>query len=269
VDPSGYVYDGFDYTYDDDMTSGGGMPSFGKNGINTLDEWNLAWECWEAELSGNYTFVNEFLRNHPDVGNGVKNNFKGIAKNYGISLNRRYSTNNSYDNDLNGSNFYNDPKTGKVIYLINFLPGVKSTCTLIWEVNVAANGGDPNYWLAKAGAIALTTSAADGPIPIGEAIGATVITIAALHDLIIKGIELTNKRQKHPADDCFVDKGHQYIFPPDPNQDPSGSVPLAELLLLRLIDNWIDAVTPNESETPNNNSDLDNNQLYYYIMPIE
>jgi len=54
--------------------------------------------------------------------------------------------------------------------------------------------GDPNYWLGKAGAIAVTTSAADGPIPIGEAIGVTALTIAATHDATIAARRYLNKQ---------------------------------------------------------------------------
>jgi hypothetical protein len=68
-----------------------------------------------------------------------------IAANFGISIKRNYTQTTSYDDDLNGKLFYTDPRTGHEIYLYNYLPGVRTTCTVTWEL-VAANGGGDSFW---------------------------------------------------------------------------------------------------------------------------
>jgi hypothetical protein len=93
VDPSGYQLAPYymrnpdEYVYMADLSSwygggsgGGGMPQFGRDGINTNDEWEFAWGSWEAERSGDYTFVNQFLRNHDTPEDRAKNDFKRIAR---------------------------------------------------------------------------------------------------------------------------------------------------------------------------------------------
>jgi len=75
--------------------------------------------------------------------------------------------------------------------------GIISDGSVLFKVYASfpqGQGGESNYWLAKAGAVAITTSVADGPLPIGEAIGATVLTVAAVHDATVATKNYLNKQ---------------------------------------------------------------------------
>jgi hypothetical protein len=123
---------------------GGGMPQFGRDGINTNDEWEFAWGSWEAERSGYYTFVNQFLRNHDTPEDRAKNNFKRKAANYGISLKSSFSQTYNYDDDLK-TRYYVNQETGEISGLI---PEIDINCTVKWALVAnsmgATNGGGFN-----------------------------------------------------------------------------------------------------------------------------
>ncbi len=91
---------------------------------------------------------------------------------------------------LDGKFTYHCP--GEVEMSTYYVPSVTFMSDFRYEDS--QGGGNPNYWLAKAGAIAVTTSAADGPIPIGEAVGAAVLTLAAVHDATVATQRYLNKQ---------------------------------------------------------------------------
>jgi RHS repeat-associated protein len=86
------------------------------------------------------------------------------------------------------------------------------------EGTVNVNGDQPKFWLSQAGTFALTTSIADGPFIIGEAIGATALTIAVIHDVIVK----FNQGNSHYPGEWTTDRGLQRnpeLNNFDPNND--------------------------------------------------
>ena len=86
--------------------------------------------------------------------------------------------------ELGGGKFANGAITGAFEKLFNdFMhtdPPQKGNEVLVVEQV------DEVGWLATAGPVALTFSAADGPLPIGEAIGSVVLGVAAIHDIAEK-----------------------------------------------------------------------------------
>ena len=89
--------------------------------------------------------------------------------------------------ELGGGQFANGAITGAFEKLFNdFMhtdPPQKGNEVLVGQVE---DGG----WLATAAPVALALSAADGPLPIGEAVGAVVLGVAVAHDVATK-IHLT------------------------------------------------------------------------------
>lgn len=64
------------------------------------------------------------------------------------------------------------------------------------ELSMTENS--PNYWLGNALPFAATASAVDGPLPIGEIIGASILTVAGLHDLTAKIVHANSKSSQKP-----------------------------------------------------------------------
>lgn len=95
---------------------------------------------------------------------------------------------------------------------------------IVKSIKATNGGGDPNYWLAKAGAIAITTSAADGPIPMGEVLGLAMIG-ATLIKQSIKRSQGGNPNYPSP---WYTARPNSYIPPPVPgfnnrNYFPNGN----------------------------------------------